>query len=250
MPAEHDDRNRAAPAGGPPPRKRGPDEWLPPLPDISAQPPRMTLWRRATRRIRPVHQWLGSLGSALLGGLVVLAVMLYVGQRAGWFVARSDSPPAAPADPAAIAPPALVSPSPAGEGRRRTAGSGAAAAPAHPRADEDAPRHERPASARAAAVAALTKEDIISIIRQNAPSLGSCIEAARKRETVVAGPTKLLVDFVVSPNGAVKAVEVKGPDWLQRTSVPKCVGSRIRAWQFPASQAGAPIKNLPLPVTF
>jgi hypothetical protein len=255
MAAEDDKKANTAPAKRPRSGNAATDDWLPPLPHLTAQP-RMTLWRRATQwrqatqRIRPLHLWLGSLGSAVLGGLIMLGVMLYLGQRGGWLSTQPDGTTDDAAVRAPVAPSALVPVSPSNDGHHRPAGSNPAMGSARAHGGDEGPRHERSTSARTSVTDVLTKNDIISVVRQNAPSLAACIDLARGREGVVSGPAKLLIDFVVSPNGTVKAADVRGPDWLQRTSVPKCFASRIRAWRFPASRSGAPVKNLPLPVTF
>ncbi len=227
------DQNPAVPES---PGERSPSDWLPPMPDLS-EPPPQPFFQRTTRRIKPIHLWAGSLGSALIGGMLVLGVILYLGRRS------ATPPPPGDGDGS----PAVVAPSGASPGA-----SDAHRRPATARThgDPDRSRHERVAAEKAKQADALTKEDVIAVVQQNASGLGACIDAARSRDKVPSGPVTLLLDFTVAPNGAVKAVDLKGPDWVRRTSLPKCFGAKIRAWRFPASRAGAPIKNLPLPVTF
>jgi hypothetical protein len=220
-----------------------PEGWLPPLPQVQPQEPLKTPWgfmRRASMRIRPLHLLLGGVGSALLGAAIVLAVVAVVARQAGWFHPYGANTNPGPAAAQASAPALPVT--------RSEQGAGPRVGRARPEADRA--HRERAASAKAPANEALTKEEIVAVVKQNAQSLGACIDAARNHDKLPTGPATLLVDFTILPSGAVKSAELKSPDWVLKTSLPGCFSLRIRGWRFPPSASTAPVKNLPLPVTF
>jgi hypothetical protein len=231
----------------------GPLDWLPPLPLVMSPPRRDSFLYRTFSRLRPIHVWMGSIGSALVTAILIVGAGAYYGQRAGWFsrrTARSTSPTAPAAAPAAPATSVPIQPAaePGAHLPHHEPLPGAKSSKA--KTEGEKPHHRHAAETKTPAANELTKDDIIAAVKQNAPSLGICIVSARKQDKVPPGPTTLLVDFAVLPDGTVGSAELKAPEWVTKTSLPQCFNAKMLTWRFPPSGSGAPVKNMPLPVTF
>jgi len=207
------------------------------MPKLAALPDANFRRRATLPNIRLIHVWLGSVGSALLAVVLVLAVVGHVGQRNGWFSPRSTVVVTTPApQPAPASTPIAMDGTPSAPRASHTGEAGSA--------------HKHSAAHADTAATPLTKDDIVGVVKQNAQTLGPCLDAVRNKDKLPAGPAVLLVDFTILPTGAVKAAELKGPDWAVKSSLAHCFAAKIKTWKFPSSVAGAPVSNLPLPVTF
>ncbi len=202
--------------------------------------------RRGYIQIKPTHLALGAAGSAMIGGLIVLATVLLV-QRLAWSPSPAeesvDSPVEYSQEDVSIDFVPLLS---AGEDgadsseddqpSKRTSGG---------RKRKRKDKHERgPASA-----VVLSKTDISDGIKANLSKLGSCFKAARKRKELTPGRHPIVVDFRVLPNGSVQNAVVTGPDYLVKKRLAKCLATKLRSWRFPASAKGFPVRDLQLPIT-
>ena len=85
-------------------------------------------------------------------------------------------------------------------------------------------------------------------VRENAKSLGPCLQAARSRQEVLPGKLRLVLSWTVLPSGAVSRPKLQGPRTVQNTSLPACFESKMEAWRFPPSDAPSKVRNFPLPV--
>ena len=118
-----------------------------------------------------------------------------------------------------------------------------------PKASKPKPK-PRVAAAEPPAKASLTKDDIVSTVKQNAAKVAPCLKTARSRNEIVPGSYKFVIDWTIRPNGSVTNARLTGPSNVLGTSLKGCFEGVIRAWRFPASQNGAPITNFPFgPIT-
>lgn len=209
--------------------------WMPP---VETQPWEkaarvMATGRRLSMKIRPVHLWLGSLVSAMLGAVVVLLVVVFVSRR------EVEKPPL-PEQPALA--PVAQEPELAGL----------------PASQDDADTSGKDGARRAgtkwkakgkAGSGELEMAEVAEGIKTNLPKIGPCIEAARKGGEIPAGKHTMIFDFDILPGGAVKHGVLTGPDYLLKTSLPKCLASKLRTWRFPDSAHGASVTNVPVGVT-
>lgn len=242
------------------PTKPDPDEkpldWLPPLPIVTQSRRRDTFLRQTLSRLRPIHLFLGSVLTAILTTALILGAIGYVAYRTGWLARLIALKPAGPAvtGPAvAGSTPAspLVAPraaEPAGSAGRSEPSSGAKSGKGKP--DTDKPHHQHGTTGKAPSIVNLTKEEIVASVKQNTQSLGICIVAAKNQNKVPPGPAVLLIDFNILPDGSVNSAQLKGPDWALKTVLPQCFNAKILTWHFPTSTVGAPVTNMPLPVSF
>ena len=72
-----------------------------------------------------------------------------------------------------------------------------------------------------------------------------CIKSARRAGVLAPGRHTLILDWTISPSGAVSNAHVRGPASLVNTSLATCFSSAMRRWQFRPSPKGAPVKNFP-----
>jgi len=96
----------------------------------------------------------------------------------------------------------------------------------------------------------LSVEDIVAGVKKNAKSVIGCLRAARKREEIVPGKYKMVLNWDIRPDGQVENPRVSGPAFILKTSLPDCFAIAMEWWTFPRSRSGAPIKNFPFgPIT-
>jgi predicted Zn finger-like uncharacterized protein len=96
----------------------------------------------------------------------------------------------------------------------------------------------------------LTKEDIKSVVRQQASSMAPCLQSAKSRGELLPGQYTFVLDWLIKPNGSVSAPRLKGPSEFASSPMAECFVSVMSTWKFPASEGGAPIANFPFgPVT-
>ena len=105
--------------------------------------------------------------------------------------------------------------------------------------------NEKPAAASNLA-ATPTKDEVVSGVKSNAKAIIPCLQAAKAKGELAAGKHTLVLDFVIKPNGSVSDGQLKGPNYVMGTSMPGCFAQKMKAWTFPASKNGIPVKNYPL----
>ena len=207
-------------------------------------------------KLRPIHFWMGTIGSAFLGAAIVIVAVVLIGRHKGFF----DDPPS----------PAANGPLTGAPGGGRSVSDLVAPSSDLSKDDDDTTQpgaskggglrsksKGRPAqteksleahNGKAAAVKELTTNDVLAGVKENVPKLGPCLEAARKKNEMAAGKHTLVMSFTVTPNGTVKGGKLEGPDYLLKTSLSGCVATKMHGWRFPASAAGATIKSFLLPI--
>jgi len=228
------------PVAGPPPR-----DWIPAAGPQGLPPsdPWHNLARRASMRIKPVHFWMGSVGSALIGAAVVLIAVLIASRQLG---PQAGAP--APAAVAAPTAPALVPPTHDDVDTPEKANATKGPTRPHNKARLAAPERAPEPTPTAKTAKALSTADVVAAMKDNIPKLAPCLESARKRNEITAGKHMLVLDFTITAAGVTKGAELKGPAEVLKTSLPACFAAKMRTWKFPPSQGGAPVKNFPLPI--
>ena len=106
----------------------------------------------------------------------------------------------------------------------------------------------RQASPAAQPVNRVVHRGIIAEVKTQTKGLGSCIAKARSANELTFGPMTFVLDWTIRPDGSVSGARLTGPAAVLGTSLPDCFAAQISTWKFPASIAGAPIRNFPMPV--
>ncbi len=107
--------------------------------------------------------------------------------------------------------------------------------------DEEAPVEAAPVEAAAALPGALAVEDVSSVVRNRVSDVRNCYKRAT-RDAPVAG--RAVRRFDVAPEGTPAEVAVMAPKF-QNTSLAACVRTRVKRWQFPASEKGRAENSYP-----
>lgn len=93
--------------------------------------------------------------------------------------------------------------------------------------------------------AKLTVQDIVETVKTQGRNVSPCIQRARSSGEIVAGPYTFKLNWTIRPDGSVTNPQLTGPANVLNTSLPDCFVSQMRKWDFPPSQAGAPVANFP-----
>ena len=83
---------------------------------------------------------------------------------------------------------------------------------------------------------------IAAVVNKHIHEIRHCYEKQLLQDSSLAG--KLVVEWVISPDGRVTAVKTKYSS-LRGGAVSGCVSSRIRTWQFPKPKGGHVVVNYP-----
>lgn len=222
-----------------------PSPGLPPAAAFPPSDPWGQVQRRVSMRIKPIHFWLGSVGSALVSAVVVLTAVVVVSRHSGWFGPPAPPPPQV-GDAGLVAPPLVQPPPEEPELQERPSFVGGQARPKARGKALPGKGPEPPAGKPGGRE--LTQSDVLGSIKQNVPKLGPCLEAARRTNDLTAGKHSLIFSFTVLPNGTVKDGKLDGPAYLFKTATPACFAAKMSTWKFPPSGAGATVRNFVLPV--
>jgi hypothetical protein len=259
---------KTAPAPAPAAKAKAPQEWLPSLspsgiPEPSLPPagafpasdPWAHLQRRMSMKIKPIHFWMGSVVSAIVGAGVVLAAILIVNRQVGWFGGQPVAPPAAPPPAASLGMAVVDLATPANDTSEAPdksevaeSAGGTHGGPRLKSKGKSGSTKGQDSAAKGGAGKELTQKEVLTGVKENVPKLAPCLEAARKANEMAAGKQTLIFSFTILPNGSVKGGKLDGPASLMNTSVSACFATKLKVWKFPPSAAGAAIKNFPLPV--
>ena len=90
------------------------------------------------------------------------------------------------------------------------------------------------------------RPEIVSAVKEQAWSIASCLKHARVNREIGPGKYTFALNWKVNPDGSVSDIRLVGPASARRTSLPRCFGRKMSAWQFPASKRGISISSFPI----
>lgn len=223
----------------------------------------------ASSGIKPVHLLLGVVLVAVLVIVAVVLGALVMRDRPQLVASHEAAPPQAQAKAAPVAAPEAsaaapaeakpaeapaetkpaqtqAEPKPQAEAPKPAAPKPAAHTPPPPRpAPKPEPRREASPGKEKLAL-----EDILAGVKKGQGAVRPCLERAQRGRELLPGSYRIILDWMIRPDGSVTGAKVKGPASVLSSSLPACFELQMRKWKFPPSAKGAPVRNFPFgPVT-